>query len=193
MPSTPAGAAIQGGHVDGMIFHSGRASRYTSTAFADTRTRHGIRRSMGRIGSSYDNWRKPSSPPSSGNRCTAEPAGPARPKPVKPSSARSPSTTTADDTQPSATSATPQDPTAQPGTHVPEGNPDQGGVLGPQAKHQILGHHRPRGCGGRRLASVTQVPDAKRSPSVLWGHLAEDKIEQIRTLAIQRPAPVAGS
>lgn len=38
-----------------MIFHSDRGAQYSSSDFTDACGRHGIRRSMGRIGSSYDN------------------------------------------------------------------------------------------------------------------------------------------
>ncbi|TWD17697.1 integrase-like protein [Streptomyces sp. T12] len=48
-------SATRGGHVDGVIFHADRGSRYTSAAFAHVSGRFGIRRSMGRVGSSYDN------------------------------------------------------------------------------------------------------------------------------------------
>lgn len=47
--------AARGGHVAGVIFHADRGSQYTSAAFAQVSDRFGIRRSMGRIGSSYDN------------------------------------------------------------------------------------------------------------------------------------------
>ncbi|WP_375335284.1 IS3 family transposase [Micromonospora sp. CP22] len=47
--------AARGGRVDGVIFHSDRGSQYSSADFTDACQRHGIRRSMGRIGSSYDN------------------------------------------------------------------------------------------------------------------------------------------
>ncbi|AWZ09942.1 IS3 family transposase [Streptomyces sp. ICC4] len=47
--------ATRGGHVDGVIFHADRGSQYTSAAFAQVSDRFGIRRSMGRVGSSYDN------------------------------------------------------------------------------------------------------------------------------------------
>ena len=50
-----AAAAARGGRVDGVIFHSDRGAQYGSADFADACQRHGIRRSMGRIGSSYDN------------------------------------------------------------------------------------------------------------------------------------------
>ncbi|MCX4850400.1 IS3 family transposase [Streptomyces sp. NBC_00893] len=45
----------RGGSVDGVIFHADRGSQYTSTAFAQVCDGFGIRRSMGRVGSSYDN------------------------------------------------------------------------------------------------------------------------------------------
>ncbi|WP_329461051.1 integrase core domain-containing protein [Streptomyces sp. NBC_01431] len=38
-----------------MIFHAGRGAQYTSAAFAQVCDDYGIRRSMGRVGSSYDN------------------------------------------------------------------------------------------------------------------------------------------
>lgn len=50
-----AAVATRGGDVAGVIFHADRGSRYTSAAFAQVCGRHGIRRSMGSVGSSYDN------------------------------------------------------------------------------------------------------------------------------------------
>lgn len=50
-----AAVAARGGRVDGVIFHSDRGSQYGSSEFADACRRHGVHRSMGRIGSSYDN------------------------------------------------------------------------------------------------------------------------------------------
>ncbi|MFE5797115.1 IS3 family transposase [Streptomyces sp. NPDC056503] len=47
--------AARGGRVDGVVFHTDRGAQYNATAFAEVCRRHGIRRSMGRIGSSYDN------------------------------------------------------------------------------------------------------------------------------------------
>ncbi|MFJ7150590.1 IS3 family transposase [Streptomyces sp. NPDC100445] len=47
--------ASRGGRVDGVIFHADRGSQYTSAAFAQVSDAYGIRRSMGRVGSSYDN------------------------------------------------------------------------------------------------------------------------------------------
>ncbi|MEU9979337.1 IS3 family transposase [Streptomyces sp. NPDC051014] len=46
--------ATRGGNVTGVIFHAGRGAQYTSAAFAQVCDRFGIRRSMGRVGSSYD-------------------------------------------------------------------------------------------------------------------------------------------
>ena len=50
-----AAVAARGGDVAGVVFHSDRGTQYTSTQFAPACDRHGIRRSMGRVGSSYDN------------------------------------------------------------------------------------------------------------------------------------------
>jgi transposase InsO family protein len=47
--------ATRGGQADGVIFHTDRGAQYTSAVFANACRRHGIRRSMGRVGSSYDN------------------------------------------------------------------------------------------------------------------------------------------
>ena len=48
-------ATTRGGDVTGVIFHADRGSQYTSAAFAQVCHRHGVRRSMGKVGSSYDN------------------------------------------------------------------------------------------------------------------------------------------
>jgi transposase InsO family protein len=47
--------ATRGGRVHGVVFHTDRGARYGAAAFAEVCRRHGIRRSMGRVGSSYDN------------------------------------------------------------------------------------------------------------------------------------------
>lgn len=47
--------AARGGQVDGVVFHTDRGTQYVSRAFAEVCRRHGIRRSTGRVGSSYDN------------------------------------------------------------------------------------------------------------------------------------------
>lgn len=48
-------AAIRGGDVDGVIFHSDRGSEYTADLFEAACARLGIRQSMGRVGSCFDN------------------------------------------------------------------------------------------------------------------------------------------
>ncbi|MGC9671592.1 IS3 family transposase [Planosporangium sp. 12N6] len=50
-----AAVRARGGRVDNVIFHSDRGAQYTSADFAAACDRHGVCRSMGRIGSSYDN------------------------------------------------------------------------------------------------------------------------------------------
>lgn len=50
-----AAVAARGGRVDGVIFHSDHGAQYGSRDFADLCQRHGIRRSTGRVGTSYDN------------------------------------------------------------------------------------------------------------------------------------------
>ncbi|MFD3537608.1 IS3 family transposase [Streptomyces sp. NPDC058664] len=47
--------AARGGNVDGVVFHADRGSQYTSAPFARVCDGFRIRRSMGRVGSSYDN------------------------------------------------------------------------------------------------------------------------------------------
>jgi putative transposase len=48
-------AAVRGGDVDGVIFHSDRGSEYTADAFEEACARLGVRQSMGRVGSCFDN------------------------------------------------------------------------------------------------------------------------------------------
>jgi transposase InsO family protein len=50
-----AAVAARGGQVSGVVFHSDRGGQYSSHDFARACHTHGIRRSMGHIGSSYDN------------------------------------------------------------------------------------------------------------------------------------------
>ncbi|KOT31020.1 transposase [Streptomyces caelestis] len=47
--------AARGGRVNGAVFHTDRGVPYGAAAFAEVRRLHGIRRSMGRVGSSDDN------------------------------------------------------------------------------------------------------------------------------------------
>jgi transposase InsO family protein len=46
--------AARGGQVDGVVFHTDRGTQYVSRAFTEVCRRHGIRRSTGHVGSSYD-------------------------------------------------------------------------------------------------------------------------------------------
>jgi transposase InsO family protein len=50
-----AAIAARGGQVSGVVFHSDRGAQYGASDFARACDAHGIRRSMGHIGSSYDN------------------------------------------------------------------------------------------------------------------------------------------
>lgn len=50
-----AAVRARGGQVDGVVFHSDRGAQYTSQAFARACDTHGVRRSMGAVGSSADN------------------------------------------------------------------------------------------------------------------------------------------
>lgn len=52
-----AAVATCGGDATGVIFHADRGWQYTSAAFAQVCDLHGIRRSMSRVGSGYDNAR----------------------------------------------------------------------------------------------------------------------------------------
>ncbi|MER6251959.1 IS3 family transposase [Streptomyces sp. NPDC001584] len=47
--------AARGGRVRGVVFHTDRGAQYSAADFADVCLRHGISRSMGRVGSSCDN------------------------------------------------------------------------------------------------------------------------------------------
>ena len=48
-------AAVRGGDVTGVIFHSDRGSEYTADLFETACGRLGVRQSMGRVGSCFDN------------------------------------------------------------------------------------------------------------------------------------------
>jgi transposase InsO family protein len=50
-----AAVATRGGQVAGVVFHSDRGAQYTSAEFATVCAQHDVARSMGRVGSSYDN------------------------------------------------------------------------------------------------------------------------------------------
>jgi putative transposase len=47
--------ATRGGDVDGVIFHSGRGSEYTAACYQAECRKHGVVRSMGRVGCALDN------------------------------------------------------------------------------------------------------------------------------------------
>lgn len=48
-------AAVRGGDVHGVIFHSDKGSEYTAQLFEEVCTRLGVTQSMGRVGSCFDN------------------------------------------------------------------------------------------------------------------------------------------
>jgi putative transposase len=48
-------AAVRGGDVDGVIFHSDKGSEYTAWLFEQVCERLGVKQSMGRVGSCFDN------------------------------------------------------------------------------------------------------------------------------------------
>ena len=48
-------AAVRGGDVTGVIFHSDRGSEYSAELFETACRRLGVRQSMGRVGSCFDN------------------------------------------------------------------------------------------------------------------------------------------
>jgi putative transposase len=48
-------AAVRGGEVSGVIFHSDKGSEFTAELFATACDRLGVRQSMGRVGSCFDN------------------------------------------------------------------------------------------------------------------------------------------
>jgi transposase InsO family protein len=50
-----AAVVARGGNVAGVVFHSDRGAQYCAAGFGRVCARHGIARSMGRVGSSYDN------------------------------------------------------------------------------------------------------------------------------------------
>lgn len=47
-------AAVRGGEVNGVIFHSDKGSEYSADAFANACERLGVTQSMGRVGSALD-------------------------------------------------------------------------------------------------------------------------------------------
>lgn len=48
-------AAVRGGHVDGVIFHSDKGAEYTGDVFTQACNALGVTQSMGRVGSALDN------------------------------------------------------------------------------------------------------------------------------------------
>ena len=54
-PRLKMAAAVRGGDVTGVIFHSDRGSEYTADLFEQACSRSGITQSMGRVGSCFDN------------------------------------------------------------------------------------------------------------------------------------------
>ncbi len=73
--------AVCGSRVHGVVFHTDRGAQYSAAAFADVCRRHGIRRSMGRVGSSYDNVLVESFSKASKASCSTDADGPQRHRP----------------------------------------------------------------------------------------------------------------
>jgi hypothetical protein len=93
-------AAVRGGTVAGVIFHTDQGSEYSSGLFGAACRSLGVVQSMGRVGSALDNAAAESSSPPSSTNCSPAASSPAGTKPGTSSPGGSTASTTGSDGTP---------------------------------------------------------------------------------------------